>query len=530
MTEYRSLPVDSILVNDNIRKTFDEVQLNELAASLKEYGVLQPLVVRPLDGEWGTEHVLVAGERRLRAAKIAGLKEVPCRVVNLTAKQAAEVQLLENLQRADLNALEEAQALHGLMEEHGYTQEALADKLGKSQSWVAGRVKLLDLPASVQRGITRGIVNPSAAEVLARYCRAAPEIIEKVVESMKDKPIPVAKIRDEVDWRVGQKCKPLDDKYSYDKPAFDPAECLKDCPKAIYLRDFGGKEERPKCADAKCWEAKNQAAKEDVFRQAILAVGADAINLDGLDHSKYATLGAWNTYRECQGCEHRRKGIRRDSYSNKAETLDVCLDPKCNERHRSAEQQAQCKAEDEARQVKLQEYLGAAKAANLKMGLAFMPKHVLVSLTYPALLYLGWEHGIQWSVHSRELEILRKLDAMAHADLIGLLLNTLIERRVRERRFAELDYLLGKPLPAIEAEPAEQVRDSEDDERECDGDCDGCQRETCVCDDEEGEVEPEPAKKKVPPCDRDRNCYGCPRDNADCPLLPGNQAEGEVAE
>ena len=508
--QYRSLPVDSILVNDNIRKTFDEEQLNELAASLKEYGVLQPLVVRPLDGEWGTDYVLVAGERRLRAAKIAGLAEVPCRVVNLTAKQAAEVQLLENLQRTDLNALEEANALQGLMEEHGYTQEALADKLGKSQSWVAGRVKLLDLPESVQRGITRGIVNPSAAEVLARYCKAAPEIIEKVVEGMKDKPIPVAKLRDEVDWRVAQKCKPLDDRSSWDKPVFDASECLKNCPKAILLREFGSKDERPKCADPKCWDHKNQAAKEDVFRQAILSVGADAINLDSLDYNgKYTSLREWNLFDECSGCEHRRKGIRR-SYSGETETLDVCLDPKCNERYRAAKQEAQQKAADQERQAKTREYQEAAKAANFKFSLGFLPHSLLASLAHATLMYLGWDPGIPWSVHSRDIEILRKLDAMPHADLVGLLINTLVERRVRDKDFAELDYLLGKPLPEVQGE----------------GDCDEDGEEDLA--DEADEAANEPAKKKVPPCDRDRNCYGCPRPVTECPLLAGNEAESEA--
>lgn len=473
---YLSIPVGDIAVSSNIRRMFDEEKLAELAESLKEYGVLQPLVVRMMDRQYGPVYELVAGERRLRAAKMAGLTEVPCRVVSLTAKQAAEVQLLENLQRADLNAMEEAQALKDLIAAHGYTQEALAKKLGKSQPWVASRVKMLELPDSVQRGITRGIVNVSAAEVLSRYAKAAPDVIIKVVESMKDTPIPVAKLRDEVDWRVAQRCRPLSG-HGYERPLFDPAPCIASCEKAIFVRDYGTKVELPRCADPKCWEAKNQVVKEEAAKRARENVGDNGINLDALG-------GAWASCRDYEwaqncpaGCEHRKQGYRKQ-YDGNTEMVDACLDPKCFNERREAFWAAERKARDDERQATLERYLRAAKAVGLKRDLALLPHQALVSLGALALAQAGWridEIGYTGLYREGYVKALRKLDAMPHADVVGLIINTVVEKMVRNEETVPLNYLLGQPLP------------------ECDDNCDECQRKECpneIDDDEADEEDP----------------------------------------
>ena len=140
------LPVEAIAPNpEQPRRHFDPAALEELAASIRELGVLQPLSVRRRDGKWE----LIAGERRLRAAKLAGLETVPCLSVAADEKTSALLALVENLQRRDLDFREEALALRRLMDEFGLTQEECAARIGKSQSAVANKLRLLKLPQDV---------------------------------------------------------------------------------------------------------------------------------------------------------------------------------------------------------------------------------------------------------------------------------------------------------------------------------------------------------------------------------------------
>ena len=147
------------------RKYFDNAALNELAVSIKNQGVIQPLLVRQLPG-LPQRYEIVAGERRWRAAKQAGLTEVPVIVTEYTDKEAMTVALVENLQREDLNPLEEAEALQALREAHGLSQEALADQLGKSRSAVANALRLLQLPPSIQEGLVRNDITAGHARAL----------------------------------------------------------------------------------------------------------------------------------------------------------------------------------------------------------------------------------------------------------------------------------------------------------------------------------------------------------------------------
>lgn len=128
------------------RKGFDEAKLTELANSIKEKGIIEPLIVRKTDG--GYE--LIVGERRWRAAQRAGIKEVPVIVRDVTTAEAMELALIENLQREDLNPLEEAEAYKRLMEEFHYTQEELAKRIGKDRATVANAVRLLKLPQEIK--------------------------------------------------------------------------------------------------------------------------------------------------------------------------------------------------------------------------------------------------------------------------------------------------------------------------------------------------------------------------------------------
>ena len=144
------------------RRVFDEEALQSLADSIREAGVLQPLLVVEDNGRYR----IVAGERRFRAARIAGLSSVPCIVRTFTQQEQMEAALIENIQRENLNPIEEAQAIRRLMEDCGYTQEQAAGRLGKSRPAVANLLRLLNLPESVQEMVAAGRLSAGHARVL----------------------------------------------------------------------------------------------------------------------------------------------------------------------------------------------------------------------------------------------------------------------------------------------------------------------------------------------------------------------------
>ena len=145
------------------RKTFDEEALLELSDSIREHGVLQPLLVRPMPN--GT-YKLVAGERRFRASKIAGLSEVPVTIREMTDEQEQIFALIENLQREDLNAIEQAEGLKVLIDEFGLTQEEAAQRVGKSRSAVTNAIRLLALPDKVKEMVKNNKISMGHARAL----------------------------------------------------------------------------------------------------------------------------------------------------------------------------------------------------------------------------------------------------------------------------------------------------------------------------------------------------------------------------
>lgn len=179
------------------RCNFDEEKLQELAASIKEFGVVQPVVVR----KKGRSYELVAGERRLRAAGLAGLTKVPAIVKDYDDAKMMEIALIENIQRHDLNPIEEAQGLRRLMQEFKLTQEQTAEKVGRSRSAVTNILRLLNLPEQVQKQIINGVLTMGQAKQLLglpkpeQMCEVAEAIIangwssrmtEEVVRKLKD--------------------------------------------------------------------------------------------------------------------------------------------------------------------------------------------------------------------------------------------------------------------------------------------------------------------------------------------------------
>ncbi len=150
------IPLDEIVANpDQPRRTFAEGAMLELVASVQEKGVLAPILVRPVSG--GYE--IVAGERRFRAAARAGLRTIPAISKDLDRKESLEIALIENLQRADLNPIEEAEAYQQLMAEFGYTQEVLSRKVGKDRSSISNSLRLLRLPAEVRHSLVDGVLS-----------------------------------------------------------------------------------------------------------------------------------------------------------------------------------------------------------------------------------------------------------------------------------------------------------------------------------------------------------------------------------
>ncbi len=148
---------------DQARKDFDDKALSELADSIAKYGILQPLLVRPLaDGGYQ----LIAGERRWRASRLAGLTEVPVVIREMTDEEASALSLIENLQREDLNPIEEAMGLHSLMNDFGLTQEETAERVGKSRPAVANALRLLNLPQAILELVRNGKISSGHARAL----------------------------------------------------------------------------------------------------------------------------------------------------------------------------------------------------------------------------------------------------------------------------------------------------------------------------------------------------------------------------
>jgi ParB family transcriptional regulator, chromosome partitioning protein len=162
----RKVPIEFLKANPrNPRRTFSDAELGELADSIRQRGVIQPIVVRPVKGVQD-RYEIIAGERRWRASQIAGLHEVPIVPVDVSDSDALEIAIIENVQREDLNAMEEAQGYHALANEFSRSQEDIAKIVGKSRSHVANTMRLTKLPAEVQAYITSGELSAGHARAL----------------------------------------------------------------------------------------------------------------------------------------------------------------------------------------------------------------------------------------------------------------------------------------------------------------------------------------------------------------------------
>jgi len=182
-SEVRMISVDAITPNPHQpRREFSEEGLNDLSASIKTRGVLQPVLIRPLGSG---KYELVAGERRLRASKLAGLTEIPTLIREMTDQESLAIALIENLQREDLNAIEEALGYQQLQQEFGLSQDELARQVGKSRSAVANSLRLLNLPEVVQHDIQQSTVSAGHGRAIMSISDGEPqsELHRRIVEN-----------------------------------------------------------------------------------------------------------------------------------------------------------------------------------------------------------------------------------------------------------------------------------------------------------------------------------------------------------
>jgi ParB family chromosome partitioning protein len=162
--EFRLLEIADVYPNpEQPRKIFDKQALKELALSIKESGVLQPILVRQI----GKRFQIVSGERRYKACKLAGTRKIPAVIRKMNDQQTLLAALIENIQRQDLNPIEEAQTLKDILIDHGLTHDELAERVGRSRSALTNRLRLLQLPAEVQSLIVEGHISPGHAKMLA---------------------------------------------------------------------------------------------------------------------------------------------------------------------------------------------------------------------------------------------------------------------------------------------------------------------------------------------------------------------------
>lgn len=181
MVSTSTLNINEIIPNkEQPRKTFDQTALEELADSIRQHGVLQPLLVRPLPNG---AYQLVAGERRWRASRLAELKEVPVIIKELTDTEAMEIAIIENLQREDLNPIEEAEGLQTLIDKCGFTQEEVATSVGKSRPAITNALRLLKLPEDVREMTKKGDISAGHARALLSFDSPAlmQEVAAKIV-------------------------------------------------------------------------------------------------------------------------------------------------------------------------------------------------------------------------------------------------------------------------------------------------------------------------------------------------------------
>lgn len=208
VTQITQIPISKITTNPyQPRKVFEPGQLDELAMSIKEYGVIQPITVRK---NFIGGYELISGERRLRASRLAGKEMIPCIIIDADENDSAIIALLENLQRADLTYMEEAEAIAHLVQEHKYTQEQIAKKLGKSQSAIANKIRLLKLSEPAKKMILENNLTERHARALLRV--ADEQLQQKILKMVCEKQLNVTQTEALIDRTLERLASPTNEK------------------------------------------------------------------------------------------------------------------------------------------------------------------------------------------------------------------------------------------------------------------------------------------------------------------------------
>lgn len=285
----RMVDIDSIIANpSNPRRHIDEAALKQLAESIEAVGILQPLVVRLVAGRWD----LVCGHRRLEAARLAKLKQVPVEVRELSDVQVLEVQLVENLQREDIHPLDEAEGFARLRDEAKYTPEQIAQRVGKSVAWVYARLKLTSLAPEARKAFYAGELAASVAVPLARLPHAQQAKALKKLDLGSESP---PTVRHQIEWLQSEFCQnlkgaPFDTKDALLMP--EAGACTK-CPKRSGSTPglFDDIKESNVCTDVACFKSKSEAAWQQQAEKA-LAKGHEVLSLsEGAKLYKTGALG-----------------------------------------------------------------------------------------------------------------------------------------------------------------------------------------------------------------------------------------------
>lgn len=249
----------------NPRRSFNAHQLQDLTESVKEKGVLMPLLVRPIQDASLAYWEIVAGARRFRAAKEAGLKQVPVRIVELDDKQALEVQVIENLQRADVHPVEEAAAFRQLLDQHGYGIEDLAVRLGKSERYVRQRLIFNQLAPEVGKAFEEGIVSIGHARLLGKLNQEQQlRMLKEIQESLNGRwrgPMTVRALEDLIDREIARELSKAPFPTSTNVVVPEAGPCTL-CPKnSANVGKLFGEEQAGmgSCLDRSCWDRKIQA-------------------------------------------------------------------------------------------------------------------------------------------------------------------------------------------------------------------------------------------------------------------------------
>ena len=339
MDGLRQIELTEIVISKtNPRKHYNEEKIKELAESIKEKGVINPILVRVV----GLKYELVCGERRLQASKMCKAKDIPAIIRKLTDVDALELQVIENLQRDDLNSIEEAQGFKALIDKCEYTQETLAKKIGKSQGLVAARIALLDIREDFQADIIGGILTPGHLKYLMTLvgCDRILDGVRKEIKSYEQ--ISVREFRSAVERVVYRRARHLSE------AEFKTKEC-DDCDFNKKSKSYGSTYKT--CFNPECF-AKKQRAALKAQKERLKDAAKKGKVVDDLMMKHAVDLNGYNprplfNKKICKGCEHKKIGYKKE-WDNKKTKIEVCVNKECfNKKNAEAQKAIDKKKQDD---------------------------------------------------------------------------------------------------------------------------------------------------------------------------------------